>query len=86
LHWRETQRTNELLHTLVHERESSEAARDAERAEWGKERRELLNRVQRPENAVYEDFEPSREKAYVGFDDDDAWNALQVQQREETLT
>ncbi len=73
LHWRETQRTNELLHALVQERELSEAARGAERAEWGKERRELLNRVQRPESAVYEDFTPTRVDAHVGFDDDEAY-------------
>ena len=74
LHWRETQRTNELLDTLVSERHDSEAARDTERAEWGKERRQLLNRIQQPEKAVYEDFEPTLEKAYVGFDDDIEFN------------
>jgi hypothetical protein len=69
--WREAQRTDNLLSAHAAERADWESARDDERAEWGKERRQLLNRVQRPETAVYEDFEPSLEKAYVGFDDDE---------------
>ena len=57
--------------------EDAQAAHAAERKEWGTERRQLLNRIQQPEKAVYEDFEPSLEKAYVGHDDDDAyWEAV----------
>ena len=57
--------------------EDAEARHAAERGEWGAERRQLLNRIQQPEKAVYEDFEPSLEKAYVGHDDDAGyWEAV----------
>lgn len=71
--WRETRRTDDLLEAHSAERADWQAARDEERAEWGAERRQLLNRIQQPERAVYEDFEPSLEKPYVPFDDDEAF-------------
>jgi len=75
--WRETRRTDSLLSAHAAERADWESARAEERAEWGTERRQLLNRIQKPDVAVYEDFEPSLEKPYVSFDADDEFWASQ---------
>lgn len=59
------------------ERASLLADLKAERSEWATERAQLLNRIQRPDTAVYENFEPSETKQYAGFDDDaEVWDAL----------
>lgn len=62
--------------------DAAQTAMAAEREDWAKERGQLLNRIQRPDIPVIEDFQPARENAYVGYDDDEGfWKA-----REETLT
>lgn len=50
-----------------------------ERADWTKERSQLLNRIQQPATAVYENFEPSNTQGHVPFDDDEAvWEAMRA--------
>ena len=49
-------------------------AQTEEREAWRSERKELNQRIQAPEVAVRESWEPTREgRQYVPFDDDDAF-------------
>lgn len=79
--WREGRDRATERAEWAHERQELLAGAEAERkglidaAE--RERRSLLNRIQAPDKAVIEDFEPSDIKQYVPFDDDEAWAANQ---------
>lgn len=62
------------------ERRCDRLERNSIRAEerWAEERSGLLVRIQAPERAVMEDFEPSSLKQYASFgDDEDTWKALE---------
>ena len=57
-------------------RKQDRAELKAERNQWATERAQLLNRIQQPETAVYESFDPDTAKQYAGFDsDDEVWEA-----------
>lgn len=55
------------------------ASHEREREAWRSERRALLNRIQAPERAAYEEIgEPSDHKLYVGPDDDKAFEDYEL--------